>query len=166
MGEQVHVADDLGLFKFKGVFDLDGMLRMIQGWIVHKQYDFYETLHKAKSPELELEWHGERKVAAYYKYHIYISFKFFDRKEVEIEMPDGSKKKMVDARFWIKFDGAIERDFEGTWDASKNRWHARLKKFFEASTKREFLSEHAAELVDEIRGLMAQTKSYLGMEGV
>jgi hypothetical protein len=156
---------DLPLIHFRGVFDLDGMYKMIYKWYKDYNYAFYETLHKAKPPELELELTGERKSSGYYKQFVDISFHFWGLKDVEVVV-DGQKKIMQEARFTLSFSAHVKSDFDGAWETEKSALRAKLKYFYENYLiKKEILVDLYDPLVIEIRGLADQIKAHLGMEG-
>lgn len=160
--EMSFIANEVGVVKFKGIFDLSGMLRMMHSYIRHKGYDFYETTHKAKVPELELTWECEKKVTGYEQYKIKIDFHFFDLKQVEIE-DNGEKRKMTEGRFTITFDGGVERGFATDWGSKKDPFKAKLRDFFNKMTEKEWMVKHASALVDEVVELRDKTNSFLGM---
>ena len=154
--------DDLGRVKFKGVFDLNGMFRMMRSYLKYRGYDFYETLHKAKVPELEVEWYCEKKVTGYDKYKVEIKFHFFDLKQVEVE-ENGEKKLMTNGRFSIEFDGEVERGYSSEWNEKESLWNERLKLLYHRITRKEWMVNHAQTLIDEIVELRDKTNAYLGM---
>ncbi len=156
------LKDDIGRIKFKGIFDLNGMFRMMRGYMKHRGYDFYETLHKAKVPELEVEWFCEKKVTAYEKYKVEIKFHFFDLKQVEIE-ENGEKRIMTEGRFFVDFDGEVERGYASDWNEKESDWNEKLKQFYHRITRREWMVNHAQTLIDEIVELRDKTNSYIGM---
>ncbi len=156
-------ADDVGMIKFKGTFDLTGLLRMVYAFLKNKGYDFYEDTHKAKPPELELKWLGERKVTPYYMYKVKISFHFYGLKEVDVEDANGNKKKMNEARFTVSFDGDVVKDYAKEWGEKEKENMKLLKGFYEALTKREFMAKHAEPLIIELSELRDKINSYIGM---
>ena len=156
------IASQVGIIRYKGVFDLNGMIRMMHSYIKHRGYDFYEKTHKAKVPELELEWVCEKKVTGYEMYNIEVNFHFFDLKQIEIE-DNGQKRMMTEGRFVISFDGGIDRGYATNWEENSDPFKAKLKNFYEKITKREWMVNHAITLVNEVTELRDKTNSYLGM---
>ena len=162
----IAIKGDLAVIHYKGNFDLEGLYRIMKAWFDMNQYDFYENLHKAKKPELELEWRAEKKISGYIKHHVEISFHFWGLKEVEAII-DGKKKQMNHARFFIRFKGSVQTDYEGSWEVEKSSLRAKLKHFYETYIiRRELEANQYDELVIEIRELQDKTKEFLGMEGV
>jgi hypothetical protein len=157
---------DLAIIHYKGVFDLQGLYRMMRKWFSDKEFDFYETLHKAKAPELELLWKGERKVSGYIKHFVKLEFHFWGLHDIEVVI-DGEKKKMNEARFTIKFEGEVETDYEGSWEEERSKLRKKLKHFYTNFViKKELMLNHYDFLAEEIRELQNKTKAFLGMEGV
>ena len=157
------LGDEIGLVRYKGDFDLQGLLRMIYSFIKNKDYDFYEPKHKAKIPELEIKWIGEKKVTAYYMYKLEVVIKFYDLRETEVQDEKGNTKKMNNARFVIRIDGGIETGYSTEWDENKSHHKSLLFKMYEALTDREFKVKHAYSLVMEATELRDRINSYLGM---
>ncbi len=158
------ISSEIGIVRFKGTFDMTGLFRMIKHYLVtERRYTFYENMHKAKIPKLELKWHAERKTSGYYKYNIDLEFVFHNVKQVEVEI-NGVPKKMTQARMWLKFDGGIDKDFSGAWEADKSALRTKLKHFFEnVVMKKEFLAKHALPLIEEVTELRDRIYAYLGM---
>ena len=158
------LEEEVGIIEFKGTFDLKGMIMMMHSYLKHQNYDFYEKLHKAKVPELELEWFCERKTTRYHKYILELEFHFYDLKEVEVKDENGNTKKMMDGRFFIKIDGDVVQDFTGSWgDTKNNSFKKKMKDLYELVTRRDFMMKHAAVLIGEATALRDKTNSFLGM---
>jgi hypothetical protein len=163
MGDEIEfISDEIGIVKYSGTFDLNGMLRMMHGFLLNKNFDFYETLHKAKVPELELEWLAEKKVTEYEKWYLELKFHFYDLRQVEVDV-QGEKHKMTEGRFTILFSGGTERDYQDSWDVSSSSTKARLKKFYDMITKKEWILKHASQLIKETTELRDKTTAFLGM---
>jgi hypothetical protein len=158
---------DLARFHYKGTFDLNGLYNLCRKFFNEKRYeDFYETLHKAKTPELELEWTAAKKMTSYYKHYVYLTFHFWGVKYIE-SVVDGKPKKLVNCRFTVTFDADIKDDYDGAWETEKSPFRAKLKYFYENYiVKKEYMVNHYDVLVEEIRELQDRMKDYLGMEAV
>ncbi len=119
--------------RFQGVFDFDKLYNMIIAWMKARRYWVQETKYKHKVPsplgaEQEIGLSGERNVTEFYQYSVAIDFHLWDMQEVEIEQPDGTKKKLINARMEIKFSGAVDIDYEKRFESS-TLWK-NLKDFF------------------------------------
>ncbi|MBS1266517.1 MAG: hypothetical protein MAG795_00484 [Candidatus Woesearchaeota archaeon] len=127
-GESQRTAKGrIDFIRYAGVVDFDALYKRVVKWFNKRGYDFYEVLYKDKPPELEIEWHAERKLDDFYKYHMEIYFHIFDIEEVEA-IKDGKKKKMMKCRFWVNFDPKVEYDWQGRW--SKNEFTKKLLDFY------------------------------------
>ncbi len=157
------LGDEIGVVRFKGDFDLQGLLKMIYSFLKTKNYDFYENKHKAKIPELEIGWKAERKVTPYYLYRIEVGIHFYDLAENEVTDEFGNKKRLTNGRFVMEIKGGIERGYATEWEEEKNHIRALMKNFYEALTKREFMAKHAQTLIFEAAELRDMVNSFLGM---
>lgn len=101
--------------RFTGVFDFEGLYRMMHAWLINKRFLFHEDRYKDKvytpfGNELEIEWRAEKKVTEYVKEFIVIKFHLWDFAEVEI-VKEGKKVKMTKSRMEIKFDAQLQLDY-------------------------------------------------------
>jgi hypothetical protein len=152
----------LDYIKYFGIIDLDNLYREIVKWFKDRKYDFYETLYKDKPPELELEWHAERKVDDFYRYIIEIYFHFYDIEEIDV-IQHGVKKKMIRSRVWIKIEPFVELDYQDRWSDTAFK-KALFTFYFNNIIKREFLLLHADKLWYISYRLHKRFKELLGME--
>ena len=111
------------IIKYRGLFDMDGLLKMTRNWIEYQGYEFHEkgVKHKIPSPsgaERELLWWGWKKVNSYIKYHLDIFFHFWDVNEVEV-IRDGKKQKVISAGVQIEMWGSTEIDWQNRFSGSK-----------------------------------------------
>jgi hypothetical protein len=158
---------DLAKIHYKGIFDMDGMYKLMRAWFANHLYeDFYENLYKEKIPELELEWKAVKKLSGYIKHVVYISFHGWGFHDVEV-IEDGVKKKKTEGRFTLTFNAELLLDYEGAWEVERSWWRKKLKYFYENFIiKKELLANQYDELANEVRELQDKIKEHLGMEGV
>ena len=148
--------------KFKGVFDFEGLYRLMAKWFMDRQYDFYEKLFKNKPPELEIEWVAKRKVDELYQFKIRLYFHLWDVKEVEA-IKEGVKKKLTSCRMIIEFDPSVIIDYQDRWSESK--FTQSLLKFYVLNVvKREVELKYADPLWYINYRLHNLVKEYLDME--
>lgn len=158
--------DDLATIHYRGKFDLDGLYKMQYKWFKDHNFDFYESLHKSKKPELELTWDAERKISGYIKQYVSLQYHFWGLHDIEV-VEDGVKKKMNEGRFTLHFFLNVKTDYEESWEEEKSKLRKRLKHFYENYIiKKEILVNQVQALTDEVRELQDKTKEFLGMEGV
>jgi hypothetical protein len=116
--------DDLKrIIKYRGIFDVDGLMTTMRNWIEYQGYEFHERglKHKVPSPagaEKEYSWWGWRKVNPYVKYNIDIFFKLWNLKEIEV-VKNGKKQKAVSAAIQIEISGSTEIDWQNRFAGSK-----------------------------------------------
>jgi len=116
------------LIRYKGVFDYDGMYKMMHAWLISKRFLFHENKYKDKvstpfGNEIEAKWTAEKKVTEFVMEIIKIEFHLWDAAEVEV-IRDGKKVKMYKARMEIRFFADVMVDYskrfsEGTTFAKK-----------------------------------------------
>ena len=112
---QFSVMDAPLLIRYKGVFDFEGLYRMMHAWLINKRFTFHEDQYKDKvftpfGNELEIKWTAENKVTEYIKSYITVYFHLWDFAEVEI-IKEGKKYKMTRSRMEIKLDAKLEMDY-------------------------------------------------------
>jgi hypothetical protein len=153
--------------RYNGIYDLDGLYRMIREWLYARRYDYMEGINKDKTAgpfgnEVEWEMYPEIKIDEFIKYKIEIKTKFYDVKEFEAVI-DGQKKKVNNGKFWIKINGKVEFDYRDKFEKKPLHRHMReflIKKLF----KRYYEIRHVDHLTHEIFRLHAEIKKFLKME--
>ncbi|MCK4521843.1 MAG: hypothetical protein KAU20_04670 [Nanoarchaeota archaeon] len=151
-----------------GIFDMDGLYKVMQRWFYDNKYYFEETLYKHKpgtaaGKEEEIGWTGWRKVNDYVKFHIKVFFHIYDIKNIEV-IKEGKKVKLTKCRVWIEFNGDVELDYTKRFGQSK------FGKFlFDVYNKfvlqeEKVLSNWWDELYYRVYKLHTITKEYLDME--
>lgn len=151
--------------RYRGVFDYDGMYKMMRAWFADREYDFWENRYKHKirvdGTELEINWEAWRDITELLRNWIYVYFHVWDYKEVEV-IKDGQKKKMVSARMLIQFSWAIEIDYEGRWQDSKFK-RKMLQFLMRFMIKKDLETIYGDKLWYNCNKLQQATKQYLGM---
>lgn len=119
--------------KYDGLFDWEGLYRLIYRWFIDRGYYFEEPSIKHKVPtqageEKEYLITGHRKVNEYVKVWINVFFHFYEMREVEV-IKEGKKKKLVKSRFSCEINGKVETDYQKKWESSVFLIH--LKNFMD-----------------------------------
>lgn len=165
MSLKESVMDPLDL-RYKGLYDLDGIYKLIRQWLDDRRYDFMEKIYKDKaaSPfgnEVEHDMVPELKVNEFIKFHIHIVTKFFDYKEFEAEI-DGEKKMVSDGRFFIKLSAEIEFDYQNRF---KSDFQKKLLKFLvKTLLVRYYEFKYYDKLTYDLYDLQAKLKKFIKME--
>lgn len=112
------IVDHIQL-EYSGLFDLNGMFKMIDGWLFERGYEkrtnknFEETTPTGKFIEWEIaSWF---KQTDYIRNIIKVRMLFYDLKKVEATK-DKEKAKVTQGRVIMYFDGYIEFDYLHYWD--------------------------------------------------
>ena len=70
--------------KFKGICDWDRIYNLIARWFKERKFEFHEKLYKSKAPELEIDWHAERRKTSHIMDIVDINFHAFEVVELEV----------------------------------------------------------------------------------
>lgn len=153
--------------KYDGIFDWEGLYRMIYDWFRARNYYFEETSIKYKVPsplgaEVKVDMSGWRKTTDYIKEWVSVFIIFYDLREVEV-IKDGKKKKLMKGKMIIEVHGYVETDWQGRWN--QTQFGQYLKEFYD-----KFLIKKDLENVwwDRLYYIMyklhTEIKNYLDME--
>jgi hypothetical protein len=110
------------VIKYRGVFDFEGMLRLIYDWMIHDDFEVHEKKYKHKIPDVrgaeqELTMSGWRRVNAYVKFHVDADMHLWEMKEVDV-VRSGIKKKLVQARMRLILAPTVELDYTNRFAGS------------------------------------------------
>lgn len=153
--------------KYYGLFDWEGLYRLIFNWMQDKEY-FYEEpsyQHKVPSPlgaEQKIRMSGWRKTTEQMREWIFLYIHFFEMREVEV-IKDGKKQKLIKARVYIEITGRFELDYQERW--KQTYLGAYLKDFYD-----KYLIKKHAELMFwdrlyyRIYKLNGEIKQFLDMQ--
>jgi len=119
--------------RYKGVWDMQDLYESMVDWFKKRKYKFREHIYKHKHPspfgvERQYTWEARRHENDYIEivYHIY--FHVYDARDIEVVMPDGSKKVYTKGRIWFEIKISVLTDYEGRW--SDSSFYANLKDFY------------------------------------
>ena len=164
VGELFPIVANL---KINGIFDFQGLYRLMHDWLVDMKYYFEETLYKHKVPspagaEEHIRWYAWRKVTEYIRFDIYIYLILRDMKEIEV-IKDGKKKILTKARMTIEFRGKVEVDYSKKFQKTPF-----LKKLFDFYNnyvlKKRIDTIYTDQLYYRILKLYTLAKEYLEFE--
>ena len=110
------------VIKYRGIFDFEGLLKLIYDWMIHQDYEVHETKYKHKIPdprgaEQELTLRGWRNVNDYVKFWLDIDIHTYDQKDVDV-IKEGVKRQMVQAKIKILFNPEVELDYTNRFGGS------------------------------------------------
>lgn len=153
------------LVRYTGVFDFEGLYRMMHAWLITKRFLFHEKQYKDKvstpfGNEVEIKWEAEKKVTEYIKEWIKIEFHLWDFSEVEV-IKEGRKVKMTKSRMEIKMDCELEMDYTKKF-IGKGIVAQRLGEFYQNKVLYwEWRIKYADALTYSLFDLHAKIKKYL-----
>lgn len=163
MSEKKLVIDQLKL-TYSGLFDLNGLYRIMDEWFYEKNYDRWElknyefVLPAGKVIEIELlPW---KKTTEYFKNTIRIRLKCSEVKDVEIEK-EGVMIKVNRGHVQMIIDGYLESDYEGWWEERPMLYFIRTL-FDKYIFKRHFM-QYEKWLVNDVYDIHGRIQRFLNL---
>lgn len=163
MSEKKLVIDQQKL-TYEGLFDLNGLYRMISGWFYEKGYDWHEfknfeqVLSTGKDIEIEiLPW---KKTTRYFKNILRIRMRFVNVKDVEVEK-EGVKVKVNHGKAMLVFDAYLVSDYEGKWDSKPILFF--LGTLFDKYVFRKYFNTYERWLVNDFYDIHGRIQSFLNL---
>ena len=118
MSEKKLVLDHLTM-EYNGLFDVNELCRMIDGYLKEKGYNKFEARNieqvTPSGKHIELELRPWKTVTDYAKIWMKITILITGCKEVEVEK-EGVKVRLNQGNVHIVFDGYVETDKENKWE--------------------------------------------------
>ena len=147
--------------RYKGVFDFEGLYKLIYQWLHERGYRSQEDKYKNKpsSPwgyEHEVKISAEKKVDGYYKYIFKIVMHARDAAEIE-----HNGMRLLNGRIQITINATIITDYSKKFEGSKFKEF--LGKLYSVITKREMEFKHWDPLYYRMHGLQEDIKKHLNM---
>ena len=167
MGVGKKARVDVGIIRYRGLFDWGGLYYHISDWFKRYRYTLTEEMYKHKVPtpfgaEQELEWYGDSEVNEWVKFRIYVHFHLWDMTEIEV-VKDGKKKLLTNARIEITIWGNLMFDWQNKFD--KNRFTRALRDLYIGYIwRRESTSVYGDMIYYRMLGLHAHIKKYLDLQ--
>lgn len=151
--------------EYKGIFDLEGLYKMIIKWLQDRSYEFHEKIYKHKPGDVgkqqEMKWEAWQKWDEYIRFWFTLHIHVWDMLDVEV-VKDNQTIKMIKGRIRIQINGKIDRDYQGRWNKSKNI--RRLRDFFDKYVIFKDMSSVWGDLMHyKLVKLQNEIKEYLGM---
>ena len=111
--------------RYKGVFDFQGLYKMMARWLKSRRFEFHENLYRLRGPELVIRWYADRKKNPFGRQIIEIDIDIRGYEEVEAVV-NGVKKKLVSGRMTINFDAKVELAYPDIFGGKK--WNSDLER--------------------------------------
>lgn len=154
--------------KHRGFFDYETLMKAIRGWYSEEDFnrvDIPKYVQKYPTPtgtEFEVEFHGEKKVTEYVRYHIDVYIRVFNMRDVEI-VQEGEKLRMQDGQVHVEVRPALELDWQKRFEG--NRFLQALHDFYRNYIIRYKISDYWEDMTLILATkLVTRVKQTLGQE--
>lgn len=162
MTEKYLVVDQAKM-SYEGLFDLNGLYRLIDSWFYEKGYDKYEKKNSEQvtpdGKQIVIELEPWKSITDYYKIIINIKLRGHNIKEVEIE--ENGKKKVNQGSLFFIFNGYVMADRRGEWERKPWQWF--LHVVFDKLIFKKHYSKAETWLLSDLDDLNNKIKSFLNL---
>ncbi|MEM4260052.1 MAG: hypothetical protein QXG00_02345 [Candidatus Woesearchaeota archaeon] len=154
------------IIRYSGLFDFDGLYKLIRNWFDEKRYEVQEKRYKDKpwSPmgsELEIDLEADIKETEYIRKYLIMKIQIFEKHEKEV-IENTKKKKMTEARIQFFLEGKVVLDYTGSFKSKSSKLFQKfLHKYI---LKNEIGLKYVNPFYYEIFELGEKIKEFLGME--
>jgi hypothetical protein len=153
--------------KFSGLFDFKSLYNFIFTWLSDYGYGIIEEKSytekiKPEGKEIEISWNARRKISDYFRFLLKIGWRILGMTNVEVQK-GGIKTKLNKGDVEIKITGFLEKDYEHRWETSP--FFKFLRTIYDKYIIKSRIEGYERKIMEEVDELVAQTKSYLEMEG-
>ncbi|MBN1502407.1 hypothetical protein JW930_02590 [Candidatus Woesearchaeota archaeon] len=150
------------IIHYTGIFDFDGLYKLITQWMKHRDWDIFEPEVKHKEPYRVYKLYGRKKVTFYAMLTMKIELWLQNAREVEV-IQQGQKKSLTEAKMKIIVNGGYITDYDGDFEKGPG-----LKKF-EAFLNNyvmyhDILLKYFDYMDYYLYDFMQDVKKFLGME--
>ena len=156
-------------FRYKGVYDFEGVYRLIQQWFLKRQFRYHEKRYKDKiqtplGNEIELDVFGEKEVTEYYKYYVEVNYHLWESKEIPV-IENGKQVMKMQGRIEIRLSGKVITDWQGKYKSKESQLHKWMEKFLnDVVLKYEIDVKYIDPLDKDLHRLEAEIKKFLKIE--
>ncbi len=162
MPERDYVADVLQL-SYSGVFDFDGLYKVLYRWFQQYRYSFKELDYKEFKDggvkKLQIKWQATRKVTDYVRYVFEVGFLLNNMNEVVVK-----NKKRMSGSLSISVAAYLEKDYEETW--ARRTWLKFVREVYDRFVTGSKITEMQQELITEMNAFRNEVKTFLNMQKV
>jgi len=155
-----------GKVKYVGIWSFKDVYRFVYDWFIDNDYDLTEKNYSEKvkpdGKEIEIKWEAMRKISDYFKFTIKADWRILGMTEVEVQK-EGAKVKMNKGTIEIKFTAVLLKDYEQRWE--NTAFLKFLRGVYDRYIIRGRIEQYEMKLFGEVDEVIAQTKSFLAIEG-
>jgi len=159
----------IGEIRYSGVFDFDGLYKLIHGWLndhCSPNGEVIETPYKHKmtgrGAEVELTISGERNQTEFVKYKFSVDIHIWNMTDVEV-VKDGKKQKLNKGRFILSVTATCVFDWQKQFEGKP--FYIRLFNLLRNTILKTYISfMYLGDAYYEAYKLHTEIKKFLGME--
>jgi len=152
--------------KHTGIWDFKETYRFLYDWLIDNDYLVTEKTYNEKinptGKEIEIRWEAKKKISDYFRFVLKVEWRILGMTEVEVKKEE-NKVKMNKGYIEIKFSAVLEKDYEHRWENSGMLKF--LRGVYDRYIVRGRIENYELKLFSEVDELIAQTKSFLALEG-
>lgn len=155
-------------FKFSGIFDFKETYNFVYRWLNDYGYILIQEKNYVEKiqPEgkiVEITWEAKKKVSDYFRFFLKLAWLVTGMTSVEVER-NGVKVKANKGIIEIKITGYMEKDYEHRWEVTSASKF--LRGIYDRYIIRSRIESYERKIMEEVDEVVAQTKSYLELEGI
>lgn len=155
------------IIRHKGLFDFNGLLKGIPGWMTQHGYSIMQKGHSQKQTGsggyLEANWEALKEATEYVQFKIKVDIWLRDLNDVAVEK-NGKAVKMNRGNIEITFNSEMSKDYNkifATKDGEATAFHKFIRGIYEKHVIKSKLSAMEDKLLAETQSLMEHAKSFL-----
>ena len=153
--------------RFRGVYDMKGLMKLIYKWFNSNYYVYNETKYKDKietvfGNEIEIDMEGNKKVSEYYRYYVTVRTHQWESKDIMVKV--GEKEvSMMQGRVEVQIEAKIVTDWQDKFE--KGTMWEKAQKFMEKVVIGADIGLlHIDPLDKELHALSREIKNHLKIE--
>ncbi|MDD5191638.1 MAG: hypothetical protein PHH54_02045 [Candidatus Nanoarchaeia archaeon] len=156
-----------GKIKQKAIFHFKDFYGFTYDWLVGEGYKVTEKVYSEEisgdAKKIEIEWEAKKKVSDYFRFVIQVRWMILGLKNVEVQR-EGKKLKMNSGQVELKVKGVLVKDYEHKWE-DYPVWKF-LRGMYDRYIIRSRIEQYEDKLKEEVEEFIAQSKSFLVIEGM
>ena len=159
MSERDYLEDTFTV-QHSGVFDFNGLYRLLRKWFKQRRYKLTEPAYKDLREEggrnVKMKWIARRKVTDYARYVIETEISLRNFEEVMVK-----KRKMAKADLSVSLLAYIDKDYEETW--YRKSFYKFMREVYDKFAQGSQYESMERDLKRDLRGIADEIKTYLNL---
>jgi hypothetical protein len=169
MNDKRGVPDAPIKIRYKGVYDMRGLLGLVYRWYTDNQYEYHEKLYKDKietafGNEVEIKMVGQRKITEYYMYEVIVEIHNWESKDIMIKV-NSKEVPMMQGRIEIKISGKLITDWQNKFEAG-TIWEKAQTFLEKVVLKQDINLKYVDPIERGVHAFAAEIKTFLKMDTV